>query len=164
MTESLCDPTTETIKKACSDARASVPNDHVLYYYNGHGVPAPTVNHEYWYFDENVTAYVPMNIRDVFNCLGEQTVYIFDCPHSERLFEWFVLRNDILMKQNKRCAEYIVLSGYGEFDEPQTNQNFPVDVFTACLTTPISTVLFDYFNSNRARISMPEFLRTFPLD
>ena len=96
----------------------------MLYYYNGHCVPAPTVNHECWYFENNT--YVPLDISEVFNCLGERAVYIFDCPYSERLFKWFVRRNDILWKQNKRLAEYIVLSGYGEFDEPQTNPNFPL--------------------------------------
>ena len=164
-TDSLCDPTPETIKKACSAASASVSKDRVLYYYNGHGVPAPTMNHECWYFDENITAYVPMSIGEVFNSLGERAVYVFDCPNSERLFKWFVHRNDILRKQNKRRAEYIVFSGYGEFDEPQTNPNFPVDVFTACLTTPLSIALLDHFHSNTTNTKLPEeFLRTFPIE
>ena len=86
-TEPLRDPTTESIKRACSTARACVSKDRVLYYYNGHGVPAPTVNHECWYFDKNITVYVPMNVSEIFNCLGERAVYVFDCPYSERLFK-----------------------------------------------------------------------------
>ena len=48
-----------------------------MYHYNGHGVPAPTVNNECWYFDENITTYVPINISDIFTCLGERAVYVF---------------------------------------------------------------------------------------
>ena len=106
-----------------------------------------------------------MNISEAFNCLGERVVYIFDCPYSERLFKWFVLRNDILGKQNKRHAEYIVFSGYGEFDEPQTNPNFPVDMFTACLTTPLSMAFFCYFHLNATIFTLPEeFYRNHPIE
>ena len=158
-------PDDRDIEKACSTARASVPDDHVLYYYNRHGVPAPTANHECRYFDENITTYVPMSIGEVFNSLGERAVYVFDCPYSERLFKWFVHRNDILRKQNKRGLECIVLSGYGELDEPQMDPNFPVDVFTACLTTPLSMALLDYFHSNATITPIPEeFLRTLPIE
>ncbi|KAL7713207.1 WD domain containing protein [Entamoeba marina] len=112
-TELLWDPTTDRVKKACLAAHDRHSKDRILFHYNGHGVPLPTINHEY-----------------VFNCLGEHAIYVFDCPYSARLFKWFTKRNELLLKQHKHPADYIVFSGYGDLEAPQTNPNFPVDIFS----------------------------------
>lgn len=164
-TDPLWDPTTERVKRACMAARERFGKDRVLFHYNGHGVPLPTVNHECWFFDENITTYVPMNISDVFACLGERAVYVFDCPYSERLFRFFHKRNEALKRQHKKQAEYIVFSGYGDMQPPQTNPDFPIDIFSACLTTPLSMALMDFYASEDSIVQLtPAFMKTLPID
>lgn len=46
------DPTVEDVKKLCSSLRRKAKNDRVLFHYNGHGVPLPTVKGEIWLFNE----------------------------------------------------------------------------------------------------------------
>ncbi|ELP89413.1 WD domain containing protein, partial [Entamoeba invadens IP1] len=164
-TEPLWDPTPEIVKKSCLAARERFGRDRVLFHYNGHGVPLPTLNHECWFFDENITTYVPMNISHIYDCLGDRAVYVLDCPYSQRLFKWFTKRNEKLKKMQKKEAEYIVFSGYGNLQKPQTNPNYPIDIFTACLTTPLSMCFLDYYYSNDNIISLPSnFLKILPVD
>ena len=161
----LWDPSTEKVKRTCLVSREKHGKERILFHYNGHGVPFPTINHECWFFDEEITTYVPMNIAEIFNRLGEKAIYVFDCPHSERLFKWFLKKNDVLQKQFKRNAEFIVFSGYNELESPQTNPNYPVDLFTACMTTPLSMALLDYYYSTEKIIELPlSFLKTLPID
>lgn len=37
----------------------------MLFHYNGHGVPRPTVNGEIWVFNKNYTQYIPLSIYDL---------------------------------------------------------------------------------------------------
>ncbi|EDR23065.1 hypothetical protein, conserved [Entamoeba dispar SAW760] len=164
-TEGLWDPTIEKVKKACIGARERFGKDRILFHYNGHGVPLPTINHECWFFDEEITTYVPMNISEIYSCIGERGVYVFDCPYSERLFKWFIKRNEIIKKQNKKGGEYIVFSGYGDLEAPQTNPKYPIDIFSTCLTTPLSMAILDYYYSSENIIKLPtSFLKTLPIE
>ncbi|KAL7718169.1 WD domain containing protein [Entamoeba marina] len=157
-TELLWDPTTDPAHDRHS-------KDRILFHYNGHGVPLPTINHECWFFDEEITTYIPMNIGDVFNCLGEHAIYVFDCPYSARLFKWFTKRNELLLKQHKHPADYIVFSGYGDLEAPQTNPNFPVDIFSTCLTSPLSMCILHYYYTTDAILKLPSnFLKTLPVE
>lgn len=49
------DPTVEDIKKLCSSLRRNAKEERVLFHYNGHGVPRPTVNGEIWVFNRVIT-------------------------------------------------------------------------------------------------------------
>ena len=40
------DPTLEDVRKLCVSYRRNAKNERVLFHYNGHGVPKPTVNGE----------------------------------------------------------------------------------------------------------------------
>lgn len=40
-------------------------NERVLFHYNGHGVPRPTVNGEIWVFNKSYTQYIPLSIYDL---------------------------------------------------------------------------------------------------
>lgn len=45
------DPTAEDVKKLCTSLRKNAKEERVLFHYNGHGVPKPTVNGEIWVFN-----------------------------------------------------------------------------------------------------------------
>lgn len=45
------DPTVEDVKRLCSSLRRNAKEERVLFHYNGHGVPRPTVNGEIWVFN-----------------------------------------------------------------------------------------------------------------
>ena len=42
--KSAIDPTVECVKKLCSSLRKNAKDERVLFHYNGHGVPKPTVS------------------------------------------------------------------------------------------------------------------------
>lgn len=45
------DPTVDEVKKLCTSLRRNAKEERVLFHYNGHGVPKPTVNGEIWVFN-----------------------------------------------------------------------------------------------------------------
>lgn len=46
------DPTVDEVKKLCLSCRKNARNERVLFHYNGHGVPRPTINGEIWLFNK----------------------------------------------------------------------------------------------------------------
>ena len=54
-------------------------NERVLFHYNGHGVPRPTMNGEIWVFNKSYTQYIPMSIYDLQAWLGTPCIFVFDC-------------------------------------------------------------------------------------
>ena len=61
------------------DCFVSMQNERVLYHYNGHGVPRPTVNGEVWVFNKSYTQYIPMSVYDLHAWVGTPCIYVFDC-------------------------------------------------------------------------------------
>ena len=49
------DPTIEETKKLCCSLRRNAKEERILFHYNGHGVPKPTVGGEIWVFNKNYT-------------------------------------------------------------------------------------------------------------
>ena len=45
------DPTMDDVKKLVASCRRTAKAERVLFHYNGHGVPRPTVNGEIWVFN-----------------------------------------------------------------------------------------------------------------
>jgi regulator-associated protein of mTOR len=45
------DPTLDDVKKLAGSCRRTAKAERVLFHYNGHGVPRPTVNGEIWVFN-----------------------------------------------------------------------------------------------------------------
>uniref|UniRef100_A0A4W3JYD1 Regulatory-associated protein of mTOR n=1 Tax=Callorhinchus milii TaxID=7868 RepID=A0A4W3JYD1_CALMI len=46
------DPTVDEVKKLCTSLRRNAKEERVLFHYNGHGVPRPTINGEIWVFNK----------------------------------------------------------------------------------------------------------------
>lgn len=42
----------DDVKKLCLQCRKSAKSERVLFHYNGHGVPRPTMNGELWFFNK----------------------------------------------------------------------------------------------------------------
>ena len=49
------DPTVDEVKKLCLHCRKSAKSERVLFHYNGHGVPRPTINGEIWLFNKVIS-------------------------------------------------------------------------------------------------------------
>lgn len=86
--ENCLDPTFEDVRRVCCMMRRSAENDRVLFYYNGHGVPLPTLNGEIWFFDAQYSQYVPLQIFELMNYLDSPTIYIFECSCAGRIINW----------------------------------------------------------------------------
>lgn len=56
-----------------------VQNERVLFHYNGHGVPRPTVNGEIWVFNSRYTQYIPLSMYELQTWLGTPCIYVLDC-------------------------------------------------------------------------------------
>lgn len=78
--KTLLDPTVEEVRKLCLSLRKSARNERVLLHYNGHGVPKPTRNGEFWVFNKQFTQYIPVNVADVASWVGFPSIWILDCP------------------------------------------------------------------------------------
>lgn len=62
--------------------RRNAKEERVLFHYNGHGVPRPTVNGEIWVFNRNYTQYIPLSIYDLQNWMGAPSIYVYDCSNA----------------------------------------------------------------------------------
>lgn len=133
----LLDPTVEDCKKQAQMLRQMGNKDRVLWHYNGHGVPRPTGNGEIWVFNKNYTQYLPLAIRDLKNWLGNPTVYVLDCCSAGILLPFF-----------EEDQGNIVLAACGADEVLPMDNEFPADLFTSCLTTPITIALRWFMHEN----------------
>lgn len=137
------DPTAEEIKKLCAHCRKSAKSERVLFHYNGHGVPKPTVNGEIWLFNKSYTQYIPLSVYELESWLGTPSIYVFDCSAAGMVLNAFCERpewglNGSVASAMKDC---IILAACGPNETLPQNAELPADAFTSCLTTPIKIAL-----------------------
>lgn len=159
------DPTTEDVKKLAISCRRSAKSERVLFHYNGHGVPRPTANGEIWVFNKSYTQYIPLSIYDLQTWVGTPAIYIFDCSVAGQIvvsFKQFMAQRMQELEQytppsagnalppgasspddrtRDPMRDCILLAACGENELLPQNPDFPADVFTSCLTTPIKVAL-----------------------
>lgn len=157
------DPTVEEVKKLCTSLRRNAKEERVLFHYNGHGVPRPTVNGEIWVFNKSYTQYIPLSIYDLQTWMGSPSIYVYDCSNAGiivDLFKQFSI-------QREQEAEAVNGRGYSNGTSPPSstknciqlaacgasellpmNPELPADLFTSCLTTPIKIALRWYVLQN----------------
>ena len=148
------DPTVEQVHRNCRKLRREAKDDTLLFHFNGHGVPAPSLLGEIWLFSDSYTEYVPVRAVEVAEWLGRPAVFVLDCPHAGRVV--------------RALAEHVGTSpqGQGQGQGQEQGQggvggswplialgathaderlpcssSFPADVFTACLTRPLEMAL-----------------------
>jgi regulator-associated protein of mTOR len=154
----LLDPTLEDIKKNCVAHRRNAKNDRVLFHYNGHGVPKPTLNGEIWVFNKSYTQYIPLSLYDLQCWLSFPTIYVFDCSlagvvverfkhfasqkEQEFLLQNSVDPNGLAGAENLGLLNHsIILAACSSEEMLPMNPILPADLFTVCLTSPIATAL-----------------------
>ena len=79
------DPTVEQVHRTCRKLRREAKEDALLFHFNGHGVPAPSVLGEIWMFSDSFTEYVPVRAVEVAESLGRPALFVLDCPNAGRV-------------------------------------------------------------------------------
>lgn len=156
------DPTLDDVKKTCQLLRRSAKDERVLFHYNGHGVPRPTVNGEVWVFNKTFTQYIPLSVYDLNMWMGSPSIYVFDCSAAGIIVNTFLQLSE--QREGERASrlgnaaasdaafakrEVIILASCSAGDTLPMNPDFPADLFTACLTTPIKIALEWFCKHNR---------------
>ncbi|KZV17160.1 regulatory-associated protein of TOR 1-like [Dorcoceras hygrometricum] len=136
------DPTVDEIKKLCTTCRKYAKSERVLFHYNGHGVPKPTPNGEIWLFNKSYTQYIPLPISDLDSWLKTPSIYVFDCSAAGMIVSAFIELQDYNTSSSGPSTRDCILLAACEAHEtlPQSVE-FPADIFTSCLTTPIKMAL-----------------------
>jgi regulator-associated protein of mTOR len=87
------DPTVEEVKKLCVSLRRNAHSngkpERILFHYNGHGVPKPTVNGELWVFNKSYTQYIPLSLYDLQQWVATPAIYVYDCSNAGQIVESF---------------------------------------------------------------------------
>ncbi|XP_050383493.1 regulatory-associated protein of TOR 1 [Argentina anserina] len=135
------DPTVEEIKKLCSTCRKYAKSERVLFHYNGHGVPKPTANGEIWLFNKSYTQYIPLPISDLDSWLKTPSIYVFDCSAAGMIINSFNELHDWAGSSSGSPRDCILLAACEAHETLPQSAEFPADVFTSCLTTPIKMAL-----------------------
>ncbi|XP_010256971.1 PREDICTED: regulatory-associated protein of TOR 1 [Nelumbo nucifera] len=137
------DPTVDEVKKLCNTCRKNAKSERVLFHYNGHGVPKPTANGEIWLFNKSYTQYIPLPISDLDSWLKTPSIYVFDCSAAGMVVNAFI---ELLKESNSSgpgssAKDCILLAACEAHETLPQSAEFPADVFTSCLTTPIKMAL-----------------------
>ncbi|EXB42394.1 Regulatory-associated protein of TOR 1 [Morus notabilis] len=136
------DPTVDEVKKLCNTCRRYAKSERVLFHYNGHGVPKPTANGEIWVFNKSYTQYIPLPVSDLDSWLKTPSIYVFDCSAAGMIVNAFIELHEWGASSTSGSTRDCILLAACEAHEtlPQSAE-FPADVFTSCLTTPIKMAL-----------------------
>uniref|UniRef100_A0AAZ3PWM9 Regulatory-associated protein of mTOR n=1 Tax=Oncorhynchus tshawytscha TaxID=74940 RepID=A0AAZ3PWM9_ONCTS len=152
------DPTVDEVKKLCTSLRRNAKEERVLFHYNGHGVPRPTVNGEIWVFNKNYTQYIPLSVYDLQTWMGSPSIFVYDCSNAGiivKSFKQFALQREqelevAAINPNHPLAQMplppsmkncIQLAACEASELLPMNPDLPADLFTSCLTTPIKIAL-----------------------
>lgn len=162
------DPTVDEVKRLCTSLRRSAKDDRLLFHYNGHGVPKPTANGEIWVFNKTYTQYIPLSIYDLQQWMGAPSIYVYDCSCAGLVVESFKQ----FATQHEREFELLVNNSKTPYDGPPLpsygsciqlaacgatqilpmNPDLPADLFTACLTTPVTMALKWFVLQNNKKL------------
>jgi regulator-associated protein of mTOR len=146
----LLDPTTDEARKYTSTLRRNARNERVLFHYNGHGVPKPTASGEIWVFNRNYTQYIPLSLYDLQSWIGAPSLFVYDCSDAGLIISNYIKfaqkHQDELDEIRRRDPnvehvdfnDCIHLAACSEKESLPTNPDLPADVFTSCLTDPIT--------------------------
>ncbi|KAL1213284.1 Regulatory-associated protein of TOR 2 [Cardamine amara subsp. amara] len=133
------DPTKDDVRKLCLSCRKNAKTERVLFHYNGHGVPKPTPNGEIWVFNKNFTQYIPLPVTELDSWLKTPSIYVFDCSAARLIVNAFVELPD--SGSSGSFKDCILLAACDVHETLPQSVEFPADVFTSCLTTPIKMAL-----------------------
>lgn len=166
------DPTVEDVRTLCLGLRRQARNERILLHYNGHGVPRPTANGEIWVFDKNHTEYIPLSITDLRQWMGKPSIVVLDCSSAGILVPFLTApiadttshssipgqasveggedQKEQYMETmaSSWVRDTIVLCPTSEGEWLPMHPDYPADIFTSCLTTPIKMALRWFVRKN----------------
>ena len=172
------DPTVEDVRALCLWLRRQARHERILLHYNGHGVPRPTANGEIWVFDKNHTEYIPLSVSDLRQWMGKPSIVVLDCSSAGILIPFLTCplpsENENVNNNNPSSTsttttttptspepqdmetaasnwvkDTIVLCPTSDQEWLPMHPDYPADVFTSCLTTPIQMALRWFVRRNR---------------
>ncbi|XP_010558401.1 PREDICTED: regulatory-associated protein of TOR 1 [Tarenaya hassleriana] len=136
------DPTVDEVRKLCLTCRKYAKTERVLFHYNGHGVPKPTANGEIWVFNKSYTQYIPLPISELDSWLKTPSIYVFDCSAAGMIVNAFAELHEWGSSGSSGSSrDCIILAACEAHETLPQSVEFPADVFTSCLTTPIKMAL-----------------------
>ncbi|EPS67272.1 hypothetical protein M569_07504, partial [Genlisea aurea] len=136
------DPTVDDVKKLCTTCRKNAKSERVLFHFNGHGVPKPTPNGEIWVFNKSYTQYIPLPVSDLDSWLKTPSIYVFDCSAAGVIVRAFMeLQDCSASSSGSSMRDCILLAACGAHETLPQSAEYPADIFTSCLTTPIKMAL-----------------------
>ncbi|XP_012256997.1 regulatory-associated protein of mTOR isoform X2 [Athalia rosae] len=166
------DPTVEEVKKLCTSLRRNAKEERVLFHYNGHGVPKPTINGEIWVFNRTYTQYIPLSVYDLQTWMGAPSIYVYDCSNAGIIvesFQQFADQHEREYEHENKAVQQNRTAGVSSVSAPSyknciqlaacaatqilpMNPDLPADIFTSCLTTPIPTALRWFVMQNTSKL------------
>ncbi|KAH3763755.1 regulatory-associated protein of mTOR [Pelomyxa schiedti] len=154
----LCpDPITETIRQQCTAHRRNSREERVLFHYNGHGVPQPTNNGEVWVFNKDFSQYIPLSVSSLMSWVGTPSLYVFDCNAAGLVLQWFLNFAEQHRAENpSESADFLILAACGAKQLLPMSPNYPADLFTSCLTSPLRMALHWFCKRNAKRSKVNE--------
>ena len=176
--KSYLDPSVDDFKNYMITLRARTKEERALVYYNGHGVPKPTSNGEFWVFNRNYTQYIPVSLNDFQDWIASPSIFIWDCSAAGNIlvnYKKFAEPKDEQMRQMYPEGNFppdytplmdcLQLLACGPNETLPMAPDLPADVFTACLTSPIEMALRFFVLQNKrysGRISSLDQLTKIP--
>lgn len=176
--KSYLDPSVDDFKNYMTTLRARTKEERALVYYNGHGVPKPTSNGEFWVFNRNYTQYIPVSLNDFQDWIASPSIFIWDCSAAGNIlvnYKKFAEPKDEQMRQTHPegnvppdytpLMDCLQLLACGPNETLPMAPDLPADVFTACLTSPIEMALRFFVLQNKrysGRISSLDQLTKIP--
>ena len=131
-------------------------NDRLLFHYCGHGVPKPTANGEVWVFNKNYTQYIPLSVYEILSWIQSPSIVVLECSAAGVLLPFFAGAGEEspvagvpAASSTVETEKCIVLCPCGANEELPMNPDFPADLFTSCLTTPIPIALRWFVSQNK---------------
>ncbi|KAK4724677.1 hypothetical protein R3W88_027456 [Solanum pinnatisectum] len=137
------DPTIDEVKKLCTTCRKYAKSERVLFHYNGYGVTKPSVNNEIWLFNKSYTQYIPLPISDLDSWLKTPSIYVFDCSAAGVIVNAFIELQNLAASNSSgpSTRDCILLAACEAHETLPQSAEYPADIFTSCLTTPIKMAL-----------------------
>jgi hypothetical protein len=111
-------------------------------------------------FNRDYTQYMPLQIPDLQRLIGQPGMFIFDCDHAGHLVPMFEDSDEAFASYSHTSRgtsdadpalidgsdpryrkEWIVFASCGPLETLPTSPDYPADLFTSCLTTPLKVAL-----------------------
>lgn len=122
--------------------RTSGKKSHVLFHYNGHGVPLPTEKGDLFLLekDNNMMRYKEYPAQKIRQTLTCPTMFVLDCSRAELLISH--LCPESTPQILPACTfDTLILASCSRNDLLPSCEGLPYDIFTACLTTPLKVAV-----------------------